>query len=379
MDLDAVLAARVKKGTIHVPPSPVVALRMMQLLADERSPSSALIATLQKDQALAAIVLRLANSAHSRRGAEVTSLEQAVVVLGRKTLQEVSVARELHAQTLHAGPLVALRRRAWRESFASAHVASFVAPMFGVKSEDAFVAGLLHDIGRVPVIGVLEQLLTEHPDADTRSEDGWWAAVETHHVALGALLSERWHLPAPIAQAITAHHEFEPTSPMLEVLRVADAVVQMMEGEPLLAASRLGAIGQLSTEQCEQLALQLPLIPPMLDAFREPVAEEPGDVIDYEVQLPDGLDVQPQVTLTFDGLVAEADLRAASEERLVVCARLRPGLVVKVRAGEAHFHARVSACTDGLAELRPWAMDEAQASAWHQFVVAVSATRSAAA
>jgi HD-like signal output (HDOD) protein len=379
MDLDAALAARVKKGTIQVPPSPVVALRMMQLLSDESTPSSALIATLQKDQALTAIVLRLANSAHYRRGAEVVSLEQALLVLGRKTLREVSVARELHGQTLHTGPLVALRRRAWRESFSSAHVASFLAPMFEAKAEEAFVAGLLHDIGRVPVIGVLEQLLTEHPESDTRSEDGWWAAVETHHVELGALLSQRWQLPAPIAQAITAHHDEAHASPMLEVLRVADAVVQLMEGEPMLAASRLGVIAQLSTAQCEELAALLPRIPPMLDAFREPVAEEHADVIDYEVQLPDALDVQPQVALTFEGLVVEADLQAASEERLVVRARLRPGMVVKVRAGEAHFHARVSACDDGLAELRAWAMDEGQARAWHQFVEAVAATRSAAA
>ena len=137
MDLDAALAARVKKGAIRVPPSPVVALRMMQLLADEQTPVAALIATLEKDQALTAIVLRLANSAHYRRGAEVVSLEQALLVLGRKTLREVSVARELHGQTLHTGPLVALRRRAWRESFSSAHVASFLAPMFEAKAEEA--------------------------------------------------------------------------------------------------------------------------------------------------------------------------------------------------------------------------------------------------
>jgi putative nucleotidyltransferase with HDIG domain len=368
MDLDAALAARVKKGAIRVPPSPVVALRMMQLLADEQTPVKALIATLEKDQALTAIVLRLANSAHYKRGFDVASLTQAVLVLGRRALREVSVAKELHERTLHSGVLVALRRRAWRESLACAQVASWVAPMCGANADEAFVAGLLHDIGRVPVIGVLEQLLTEHPEADTRSEDGWWAAVEAHHVELGAVLAKSWGLPAMIAHAITAHHDVEQTSPMLEVLRVADAVVQMMDGEPCLAPAQLGAIAQLTTEQCATLAAQLPMIPATLDAFREPVAEEHGDVIDYEVHLPDGLDPLPQVTLTCEGLVTEADLQVASDERFVVHAQFRPGVLVKVRAGEAHFHARVSASSEGFVELRPWAMDAGQAREWHHFV-----------
>lgn len=378
MDLDAAMAAGVKKGTIRVPPSPVVALRLMQLLADESSAPAALAQAVEQDQSLAAIVLRLANSAAHRRSTEVVSLKAAVVSLGRQTLRELSVAKELHERTLGAGALVALRRRAWRESLTAARVASWVAPMFGTSADDAFVAGLLHDIGRVPAIGILEQLLEEHPSADTRSEEGWWALVELHHVALGALLARTWRLPALLARAISAHHALEENSALLETLRVADEVVKLLDGVPFLAARHLGAIAALSSEQCEQLAEQLPLLPGTFDAFREPAQAEPARVIDYELRLPDALDPDLQVTLTCEGLVTEAEVLSVSEALFGVRAALRAGQLVKVRAGDARFHARVTASDGEAAELAPWALDEGQLAEWRRFVEASSGPRALA-
>ena len=134
-------------------------------------------------------------------------------------------------------------------------------------------------IPAVPAIGIIEKLLTEHPDADTRTEDGWWAAVEEHHVALGALLSHAWKLPALVSTAIERHHG-EDATPLLEVLRVADQVVRLMDGEPFVPAERLGAIAALSTDQCRDLAAFLPMLPATLDAFREPLADQPASAID---------------------------------------------------------------------------------------------------
>ena len=372
MDLDAAMAERVKRGKIRVPPSPVVALRLMQLLADERSGPAALVAALEQDQTLAAIVLRLANSAAYRWTGEVVSLKAAVVTVGRKALRELSVARELHEHTLTSGSLVALRRRAWRESLSCARIASWVAPLFRASPDEAFVAGLLHDIGRVPAIGILEQLLLEHPGADTRTEEGWWAVVELHHVALGAFLARSWGLPSAIAGVITKHHALEEVSPLLEALRVADEVVRLLDGEPSLDGARLGAIAALSTEQCDALAAQLPLLPATFDAFREADQGVAAGAIDYELRLPDALDPELQVTLTCEGLVTEADVLSVSEALFGVQCALRPGQVVKVRAGDARFHARVTASDGEAAELARWALDEGQAREWRRFVELVS-------
>lgn len=370
MDFDALLAERVIRGNIRIAPSPVVALRLMQLLSDEDTTIDVLTRAIGQDQALAAIVLRLANSAAHRRSTEVVSLRAAIVAVGRKVLREMSMAKELHERTLGSGPLVALRRRAWRESLTCAQVASWVAPMLSASSEDAFVAGLLHDIGRVAAIGLMEQLHEEFRDqVGTRTEERWWTLVEVHHVTLGSLLAQSWGLPSMLAQAIAQHHLSSASTPLLQTLRVADQIVGLLDSGPFLSASTLGSIAGLKKEHCEALAAQLPLLPETSDAFREPALAEMATVVDYELRLPEALSPDLQVTLTCEGLVTRADVLRISEPLLGVRSSLKPGQLVRVRAGEANFHARVTASNGEAAELAPWALNQAQADQWRRFVL----------
>jgi putative nucleotidyltransferase with HDIG domain len=370
MDLDAIIEARVKSASLRVPPSPVVALRLGRLVADEATTLDALAAVVKQDQSLAAVVLKLANSVTYRRGDEVVSLTTAVVNLGRRALRDLAYAHALHEQALSAGPLVALRRRAWRESLTSAQVAQWVAELRGTGEDDAFVAGLLHDIGRLPVIGALEALLATMPEADTRSEDGWWSLVEQHHGALGTQLATAWALPHVIADIIAQHHDLSVDSPLLQAVRISDQVVALLDGEAGLSAEQLGTIAELSSEQCAQLATRLPRLPAYLDAFREPddTATATADVINYELRLPDSLDTGVQVTLHVDGLVEDVDVLALDARGVVVRRALRAGRLVRLRAGDVTVHARVTACVEGDAELAPWALDAAQRTAWLAFV-----------
>jgi HD-like signal output (HDOD) protein len=350
----------------------MVAVRLGRLAADERATVEELCAVLKQDQALAGAVLRLANSPAHWRGAEVVALHAAVVNLGRRALTGLAWAEALHAHALVGGPLVALRRRAWRESLVAAQVAQWVAELRGDPLEDAFVAGLLHDLGRLPVIGALEALLAALPAADTRSEDGWWALVEQHHVAQGARLASEWGLPGVITDVIAQHHDPAFDTPLLTAVRVADEVVRLLDGEPGVGAERLGAIAELSAAQCDALAARLPQLPAYLDAFREPALDEPGlEVIDYELRLPDALDAVPQVTLHLDGLVVDADVLAIDERSVVVRRELKPGRLVRLRAGGVTLHARVTAQVDDGAQLTPWALDGAQREGWEAFVRAV--------
>lgn len=373
MDIEAVVADRIRGRELRVPPSPVVALRLLQVLDDPESAMASVVGALEKDQGLAALVLRLSNSVKYRRSGEVTTLAQAVARVGRSVLREVAVARELHDRTLGRGPLVALRRRAWRDALTSAQVAGHIAPWFGVKREEAWIAGLLHDIGRVPAIGLLEDVLTEHPDADTRTEEGWWALVESHHVALGMRLADAWKLPAMVASAIESHHRDYEQGPLLEVLRAADQVVRMLEGRGFVPADHLGAIATLSTEQCESLAEFLPTLPAVLDAFREPALDQPASAISYELQLVEDSVSGREVTVTSDGLKYEARVLAATEETLLLRAFLPVGQIVSLSSGPMHFSARVSAIQGDAVEVRSWALDVAQAHAWADFVVTARA------
>ncbi len=374
MDLEAVLEHRLTSATLRLPPAPVVALKLASLLRDERTSLEALANVVQQDQVLTAVVLRLANSAAYARRSAVVQVSTAIVVLGRKTLHDLAWAQGLHEQSHVGGALLPLRRRTWREGLVNAQVSEWVAEVLQVDSEGAFVAGLLHDIGRVPVIGVLEDLLLERPEADTRTEDGWWSLVNGAHTRAGQLLAGRWALPKVISEVITAHHDLTRTSPLLEVVRVADEVVLVLDGAPILVAGRLGTIASLTTRQGEALATKLPQLPTFLDAFREPSASGEGDVIDYELRIPSGLhDPVARVTIHADGLVHDVDVVAIEARSMVVQRALRAGQLVRVLVGGRSLHARVTGVDDGASSLAPWALDAAQQASWLEFVETVSA------
>ncbi|MFT3712506.1 MAG: HDOD domain-containing protein [Archangium sp.] len=363
MDLEALIAARIKQGAVRAPPSPLVALRLMQLLADERTPLAALKSTLEKDQTIAAIVLRLANSARYRWGREVSSLQQAIVVLGRKALREVGIAKEMHERTMN-GSMLSLRRRAWRESLASAHVASVVAGFFKVVADEAFVAGLLHDLGRAPAIGVLEEVLKSQGASVGEAEA--WAVVERHHVDIGSMIARTWGLPNSLVEVITRHHDAQFTSPMLEAVRLADQLVKMMDEVPCVTAESLAVFENLTADQRAELAKQLPLIPPTLDAFRE---VEPGKNENYELNVLDEAAVAQRVLhVTYEGLVTECKLQQGSAVAMTVSIPLQTERVVRVNAGDAAFYARVTASVGDTAELKLWGLESAQLSKWKAFV-----------
>lgn len=368
MDLEAVVQHRLKTASLRVPPAPVVALRLQQLLNDEAATVTGLSSIVKQDQALAAVVLRLANSAAYRRTSDIVSLSAAVVVLGRKALADLAFAHAMFEQTLKSGSLVPLRRRAWRESLVAAQVASWVAELFGLDPDEAFVAGLLHDIGRVPVIGLLEEVLVEHPSADTRTEEGWWSLIDQFHVELGLVLAQRWGLPSAIGEVIGGHHEPTASGPMLEVVRVADDVVRLLDGAPSVGAERLGTIAALSTDHCRALAAKLPRLPAYLDAFREPSVSGVAEVVDYELRLVDELGVEQRVSLHVGGLVIDALVHALDSQLLAVACELRPGQLVRVRTRDLSFHAKVVGTAAGRSELAPWALDATQQAAWCTFV-----------
>jgi putative nucleotidyltransferase with HDIG domain len=102
--------------------------------------------------------------------------------------------------------LSAFKRRVWRESLAAAVVCEGLAASAGLEPGEAFVAGLLHDVGKLLAISTLDELFKQRPQL--RPDDATlWLEVERTHVKLGALLAQRWQLPGILGAVITAHHD----------------------------------------------------------------------------------------------------------------------------------------------------------------------------
>lgn len=208
-----------------LPTLPPIALRVLQITADAESDAEDIIETIRGDQSLTAKILSLANSAWTGVRSSVTTLEKAVPLLGFSTIRgivlSVSIFDRFPADGAGAEPRVLSRREFWKHSVAVACAAQELArlrPELAVTPQDAFVAGLLHDIGKVALSAIFPKA---YDRAAGRSDDARGDVADfermilgVDHTVAGRRLAERWRLPRPFQEAIWLHHLAAETLPV---------------------------------------------------------------------------------------------------------------------------------------------------------------------
>jgi putative nucleotidyltransferase with HDIG domain len=197
-----------------LPPLPAVAARVMGMADDERTSALDLAQVLSTDQALTAKLIKLSNSAYYGFARRVSTVREAVLVLGFKQVRQVAVG----ASIINAwkGPREADDHfdldLFWGHSVAVAVIAeSFAKKGRFAKPEDAFTAGILHDIGRL----VLRQALPREfrmavSMAKSRGLPLHVTELRTTgylHDEIGRALGERWKFPPHLVEAIACHHD----------------------------------------------------------------------------------------------------------------------------------------------------------------------------
>lgn len=225
----------VESGRVSIPPLPQIVNRLRTLLNDEARASAKRIADLiHTEPAAAATVLKLANSAAFGGLHRISDLSQAIARLGFRQVSS-TVTTLVHRSHFHSDdPLkIELLRVLWGHAVATALASKHLAQLTGADPEESYVAGLLHDTGKLLVLkGV------DHLEERSGSGDITPAVLDELmtilHTDLGykALLS--WHLPQPICEAALRHHNEDLDSSESLVIRVqaADAISQKI-GEHL--------------------------------------------------------------------------------------------------------------------------------------------------
>ena len=216
-----------------LPALPAAVVRVMQLTDDPKAGMADVARALASDQSLAVRVLRLANSAFYGSSRRISTVSEAVITLGMRTTRNLVMATSCQEMLEQGVPGYALPRGAlWRHSLACASAAQALAQRARYRAtEEAFVAGLLHDIGKV----VLDTYLKDQfVHVFVRAVGGTLTFAEAErevlgfdHAEAGARLLERWNLPASLVTAVRWHHAplEDPSSSLLPCLvHVADAV-----------------------------------------------------------------------------------------------------------------------------------------------------------
>lgn len=161
---------------------------------------------LHRDQALAGNVLRVANSPLSGSVERIVSLQQAVSRLGMTKIREVSLCVSMQSEVLRCDAAEELIGDLRHHSFSAALFAKEIARQRRSNVEEAFLCGLLHDMGKPVLLKLLQDLEREIDvefDLDLRR-----VVLNVFHDQVAQIMAERWKLADGIAVALGAHHDW---------------------------------------------------------------------------------------------------------------------------------------------------------------------------
>jgi HD-like signal output (HDOD) protein len=188
-------------GTLTLPAN---ASEIMILALDPDVSVTQLARVTSRDQVLAARMLRLANSAYCAPLQEITTISEAVVRLGTASVRNVVLATCM-ASRLQAGNTYGSHGRGLAaHGIGTAFLAQLVARVAVVNQEEAFLYGLVHDLGKLLVLQLSKDYIRGGGTAP--SDDDVVAMIEARHAEFGGRVLREWRLPPVIDEPVVHHH-----------------------------------------------------------------------------------------------------------------------------------------------------------------------------
>jgi putative nucleotidyltransferase with HDIG domain len=194
---------------LRIPPFPQIAIRILQLTNNEDVSMSRVSALISSEPAFSSEILTIANSALYGVRSPVTSVLQAVAVLGTKRLRGLCLTVGVRAYLGDSLNNESLRAM-WRHSLACALIAQQLARVGSMPKDEAYTAGILHDIGRVAlaVLAAKEyaSLLETHIGSASSILPAERDLFGFDHCETGRHLIRDWRLPAHFTNIVSDHH-----------------------------------------------------------------------------------------------------------------------------------------------------------------------------
>jgi putative nucleotidyltransferase with HDIG domain len=276
-------AKRVKRITdslISLPTLPTVIAKMLELVDNPKTSASSLSSLIMRDQVLTAKILKLANSSFYAFPRQIATVKLALVVLGFESVKEMALSFSVLGSFKGENNKHFDNSRFWQHSVSVGACTRMLARETCYRlAGEAFVAGLLHDIGKV----VLNQYLPkEFAEIQTRIFEGGvecetaeMDVLGVTHAEVGAWLAERWNLPVILVDAIRWHQHPELCP------RNAELPLLVYLGDYLSTKCNLGESGSngvtaIPAPILELARRSLSLTPESLEGFR------PGLYAEYD-------------------------------------------------------------------------------------------------
>ena len=233
----AITIEQIVGKTPDLPTIPAAAIKVMRETQSSTANAASIARILATDQALSARVLRLANSAYYGLMRKVTDLQDAVVVLGMRSVKDLALVASTYPWMRRSvtgyclGP-----EQMWSHAFGTAVGAQLAARLSRKVQEDvAFTAGLLHDIGKVALSVWLENklggILLYAGREQISFDEAERRILGYDHCQVGHFLAKEWNLPDEISFACLFHHNPAAATEhqgVVDCVHVGDYLCSMM-------------------------------------------------------------------------------------------------------------------------------------------------------
>ena len=218
---------------VQLRPLPAIALRIMKSCRDQQANVRELVQLVECDATISSRILSVVNSSLYGFSRDISSINQAVVVLGFKSLSELAVT--VASEKVFADGEVAVQPRLqlYEHSLACAALARLLSGQPGLEADSgsAFLAGMLHDVGKLILFDIApnsySQLQSNRSQSCTVELEQ--QAFGIGHTSLGAKFAEAWDLPPQINTAITDHHQpiNESSHALLRITSLANELAKI--------------------------------------------------------------------------------------------------------------------------------------------------------
>jgi len=202
---------RMIKNIEQIPPLPVISQKILNVIQDPNVSFPHLARIIEKDQALALKILKIANSAFFNSLGKVSSLDHALVKLGMNEIKSIVLGFSVQNFFSTSEDSTFERARFWKHGIVCSQIAKYLGSLYHVRKDDSlFLSGLIHDMGKVVLDQYFHEDFLQIIDYINVNKTSFSKAEKqvtgTTHYQIAAKLLKQWKFPNQIVLQVFYHH-----------------------------------------------------------------------------------------------------------------------------------------------------------------------------